>query len=234
MWGANEHTVTQSSQLLPCNKTSNSPFASGEQNQGFTFSQVVNNTDPTFYYCGTPGHCEKGMFGIINPPTNFASPNSVGNSLPMMASNNSNIAAMSAYSSQACGNNQGAGSWGSSIDMSKMPSWAYQSVVENTMYTRTFLAANPDVLNSDGSISLGAKGSTPLMFPQDITSALANASNTTSTTSSGSSGSSAPAGSAAAASVAPSAGGYSNGASSVASPRLLIAAMTVAVTFFAL
>jgi hypothetical protein len=231
MWGANEHTVTQSSELLPCNKTSDSPFASGEQNQGFTFSQVVNNTDPTFYYCGTPGHCEKGMFGIINPPTNFASPNSVGNSLPMMASNNSNIAAMSAYSNQACGNNQGASSWGSSIDMSNMPSWAYQSVVENTMYTRTFLAANPDVLNADGSISLSASGSSPLMFPQDITSALASASNSTSTTPA----SNAPAGSAAAASVAPSsASGYSNGASSVASPRLLIAAMTVAVTFFAL
>jgi len=36
IWGANEHTVTHSSQLAICNKTSDSPFSSGEQNQTFT------------------------------------------------------------------------------------------------------------------------------------------------------------------------------------------------------
>ena len=35
MWGANNHTVTKSSQLEICNKTSDSPFASGEQNKSF-------------------------------------------------------------------------------------------------------------------------------------------------------------------------------------------------------
>jgi plastocyanin len=35
IWGANEHTVTKSSQLAICNKTSDQPFASGEQNQTF-------------------------------------------------------------------------------------------------------------------------------------------------------------------------------------------------------
>lgn len=35
MWGANNHTVTKSSELEVCNKTSDSPFASGEQNEGF-------------------------------------------------------------------------------------------------------------------------------------------------------------------------------------------------------
>jgi plastocyanin len=34
-WGANNHTVTKSSSLTPCNKTSDHPFSSGEQNQGF-------------------------------------------------------------------------------------------------------------------------------------------------------------------------------------------------------
>jgi plastocyanin len=33
MWGADEHTVTHSSQLAICNKTSDSPFSSGEQNK---------------------------------------------------------------------------------------------------------------------------------------------------------------------------------------------------------
>jgi hypothetical protein len=83
MWGANNHTVTKSSELTPCNKTSDSPFTSGEQNKGFMcssfclnrnnhmcslspkVSQVVNDTNPLFFYCGTPTHCQKGMFGIM-------------------------------------------------------------------------------------------------------------------------------------------------------------------------
>jgi plastocyanin len=107
MWGANEHTVTKSSQLAICNKTSDAPFASGEQNKSFTceytfarsigpyvdqnipvaVTQVVNDTDPTFFYCGTPGHCEKGMFGIINPPVANESSVSVASMMPAMMQN---------------------------------------------------------------------------------------------------------------------------------------------------
>jgi plastocyanin len=83
MWGANNHTVTKSSQLTPCNKTSDALFASGTHNKDFVcksvmvpchkslshppsvVTQVVNDTTPTFYYCGTPGHCQQGMFGIM-------------------------------------------------------------------------------------------------------------------------------------------------------------------------
>lgn len=35
IWGANNHTVTKSSELALCNKTSDAPFASGEQNKTF-------------------------------------------------------------------------------------------------------------------------------------------------------------------------------------------------------
>jgi plastocyanin len=35
MWGANNHTVTKSSELELCNKTAEAPFASGEQNKSF-------------------------------------------------------------------------------------------------------------------------------------------------------------------------------------------------------
>lgn len=56
VWMANNHTVTKSSELELCNKTSNAPFISGTHDKGFTFDQVVNDTNPTFYYCGTPNH----------------------------------------------------------------------------------------------------------------------------------------------------------------------------------
>lgn len=64
MWGANNHTVTKSSELEICNKTSDAPFASGTQNQGFTFDQVVNDTNPVFYYCGTPTHWYVILFSV--------------------------------------------------------------------------------------------------------------------------------------------------------------------------
>lgn len=31
----------------------------------FTVQQTINATDSTYFYCGTPGHCPKGMFGIM-------------------------------------------------------------------------------------------------------------------------------------------------------------------------
>ncbi len=36
MWGADNHTVTKGSELTPCNKTADSPFASGIQVKDFT------------------------------------------------------------------------------------------------------------------------------------------------------------------------------------------------------
>lgn len=77
MWNANVHTVTKSDVLSLCNSTSLAPFASGRQNKSFVFTQVVNTTDPVFFHCAVPSHCQKGMFGIINPPSAIASANSV-------------------------------------------------------------------------------------------------------------------------------------------------------------
>ena len=65
MWGANGHTVTKGSALELCNKTGDAPFASGLQNKSFVFEQIVNDTNPTFFYCAAPSHCQKGMFGIV-------------------------------------------------------------------------------------------------------------------------------------------------------------------------
>jgi plastocyanin len=46
IWGANNHTVTKSSELAICNKTSDAPFASGEQNKTFTCKDQIN-----YSYC---------------------------------------------------------------------------------------------------------------------------------------------------------------------------------------
>jgi plastocyanin len=167
IWGANNHTVTKGSQLTPCNKTSDSPFASGIQQKGFTFEQVVNDTNPLFFYCAFPNHCSKGMFGIINPPNALGAPSSVGSMMQQMVAANPDLAKMRKYADNATKTSDAASQWGTNMDMAKIPQWAQQSFMENVLYTRTVLAANPDAFKGgDVDASLGGN---PPVVPQDIT-----------------------------------------------------------------
>ncbi|KAI0695912.1 hypothetical protein BC835DRAFT_1406086 [Cytidiella melzeri] len=215
VWMANNHTVTKSSQLLPCNKTDDAPFASGTQNKPFTFDEVVNDTTPVFFYCGTPGHCEKGMWGTINPPVATNANTSVASMMPMMISNDSSLSAMWSYMN-SMGSQYNASSqvmnWAGQYDVSSMPTWAQGEYMQNIMYGRMFLAMNPEVLGADGKIDMtGARA--PLSFPGDITNALASNNAASSTPAVGSSSSAS--GSAAAQTVSPSAS--SSASSSAAS-----------------
>lgn len=230
MWGANNHTVTKSSQLALCNKTSDSPFASGTQNKPFMFSQVVNDTNATFFYCGTPGHCQKGMFGIINPPSAAQPGNSVAGMMPAMLQNSSAMAAMASYTSMQTMNNTVAANWGSNMDMSQMPGWAQQSMAENVMYTRVFLAANPDVIGADGTVNMGNAGGNALMVPADITQAANNAaSGSSSSATPSATSSSSPSGSA-----SPATAAKGNGARSLSSSGVLVGVVAVLGAFLAL
>jgi plastocyanin len=242
-WGADQHTVTKSSALLPCNKSSDAPvFASGEQNQSFVFTQVVNDTDPTFYYCGTPNHCEMGMFGIINPQmATPGSPTSAGQMMASMAANNSDISAYAAYVNNATTNNAAAGDWGAGIDMSSVPPWAQEPMAQNIMFTRAALAKNPGIMGANGAIDMSGVATQPLNVPIDPT--MINAASSGSAAASASvapiAAAPTPAGDAVSASASASSSGSSgssssNGASSVASPRFLVAAVVVLATIFAL
>jgi len=235
MWGANNHTVTKSSELELCNKTAEAPFASDEQNKSFMFSQVVNDTNATFFYCGTPGHCEKGMFGIINPPVAQSVESSVGGMLPGMMQNSSAMAAMGSYMNMQTANNSMAANWGSNMDMSQIPSWAQPYMAQNVMYTRSFLAANPDVVASDGSVNVGNAGSNPLVIPMDISAAANNAGSSNSTSSSASATSTSTSSASASASASAAAAvKKTNGARSLSSSSALVGAVAVLGAFLAL
>jgi len=231
MWGADNHTVTKSSSLAPCNKSADALFTSGSQNKDFVFTQVVNDTNPTFFHCGTPGHCQKGMFGIINPPNAIAAPTSVSGMMSSLSANNSDISAYATHVTQVTANDSKAAKWGGNIDMASLPEWSHSYVAENVLYTRSFLASNSEVMKDDGSIDLSAAGSTPLMIPQDIGAALNNAGAPAPATPS-------PATPSAPASESPAPSGesenQSNGASSLASPQLLVGFFAIAATLFAL
>lgn len=93
-------------------------------------------------------------------------------------------------------------------------------------YSRTFLAANPEVLSDDGSIDLGASGDRPLMIPQDLSVALA---------------ANAPASSAPIVASTPAAtpttgttAGQANGAASLASSTVLAGVIALMTAFYVL
>jgi len=76
------HSVVQSTFANPCvpMPASNGvlPFFSGympvSQNDAMqpTFTVLVNDTKPIWFYCSQAKHCELGMVGVINPPTTGA------------------------------------------------------------------------------------------------------------------------------------------------------------------
>ncbi|KAL0071443.1 hypothetical protein AAF712_001300 [Marasmius tenuissimus] len=236
MWGAGPHTVTKSSELLPCNKSAEDPvFASGQQEKDFVYTQVVNDTKPTFYFCGVPSHCQKGMFGMVNPPSEFGGATSVGGMMQDMMANSSDLSAYASYTNNVTQGKAGS-NWGSSINLKDMPEWSRPLIAENVLFTRNLLAMNPDIIKEDGStIDLSSVTTTPLMIPQDVGAQLNAAGNSDSgaagapsnppaapsTTSADAAGASAPA-------------NGSNGASALASPKVLVAVMAVVATFFAL
>jgi hypothetical protein len=95
--------------------------------------------------------------------------------MPGWVKNNTDIATMSSYTTKATAGNAAAARWGGNMDVSALPEWSHPLIAENTMYMRTFLAANPDTLKEDGSVDLGNADKTPLMVPADISVAINNA-----------------------------------------------------------
>jgi plastocyanin len=235
MWGANNHTVTKSSELALCNKTSDQPFASGEQNKSFVFTQVVNDTNPTFFYCGTPTHCEKGMFGIINPPNAYMSSTSVGMMMPSLAGQYPSTQAAMSYTSNVTANASSAASWGMNMNMSGMPSWSQQYMAENVLFTQALIALNPETMLPDGSVDFSNVSSTPLMVPTDVAASMSsNADSSYGSPASSSAASGASSASPSASAVGGSSKSSSNGAGALSSPRVAVALIAVAAAFFAL
>ncbi|CAE6510123.1 unnamed protein product [Rhizoctonia solani] len=170
MWGAGPHTVTKSSALTVCNKSADaSTFASGQQNASFVFDQVVNNTEPTFFFCAVPNHCQKGMFGIINPPSAPAgSATSVGAMMSTWTSQSPDLAKMQT-AVDAMTINTPAYNWASNLDVSSIPTEAHQSLVENVFYTRMFYAAN-----TGAEQGASRPDNQPISIPSDVSNLLTN------------------------------------------------------------
>ena len=235
MWGANNHTVTEGSALLPCNKSGTvDSFASGLQQKDFVFERVVNTTEPTYYFCNAPTHCQKGMFGIINPAVNLGAPTSAGLMMSELTSKNPDLKAYASLVQKETVGKAG-DNWGTNIDLKALPEWAHPLAAENIMFTRSLLASNQEVIQEDGSIDLSSISTTPLQVPPDVPAALAQAA-----ASGPSSAANAPVPAATTESAPAStetsgiAGGLNNGAGALTSSKALVAVMAVVATFLML
>lgn len=135
------HTVTLSSALAPCNKSGIADqrnFSSGVRNAKDgqqTFDVVVQTDKPQFFYCSVQQHCNKGMFGILNPPTfGSVSVASIYDTVPTLGAGNeflSNEISSSKVSQ-----------WGADISLDGISPEYHQAVAENVLFTRAAMHAS--------------------------------------------------------------------------------------------
>jgi plastocyanin len=231
-WGAGPHTVTMGSTLEICNKSSSAgTFASGMQNAGFEFSVVVNDTKPLFVYCAVPTHCQKGMFGVVNPPMAApGAPAALGAMMQNWVQNSSDLAALQSDTKMKTAGNEAA-TWGSMFDTTQFPESSHMSLAENVLLTRQTLALNPGMqaansaIRSDGqplsiptilltgqSVDPNGAGGAPIATPP-----VDNSPKPVPT-----------------AAPSPSASAKSNGAGSIAASSLLVAFIAMFASFLAL
>jgi hypothetical protein len=170
------------------------------------------------------------MFGIINPPSNSGASTSVSLMMSSWTSSNPDLSAYAAITTSSTMNNTVASSWGGNIDVKSLPEWSHPMVAQNVLYTRNFLAANPNTIKENGSIDLSSSSAQPLMIPEDLSSALNNANSNPSSASVAPS--SIPVATTAAASSAPTASQASNSAMTN-SPKFAIV-LAAAASFFLL
>jgi hypothetical protein len=175
------------------------------------------------------------MFGIINPPNAYGSSGSAMNMISSVASMNPSTQTAYSYATNATSNCTTASSWGMSMNISQLPSWAQSYAVENMFYTQSVIAMNKEVITTSGSLDFGMLGNgMPVAYPDDV-AGKARAS-TDGGYGSGSSSSS----SSAAASSPSSTGGASpqtnskSGAGALSSPRVAVALVAVVAAWFAL
>ncbi|RDW75303.1 hypothetical protein BP6252_06445 [Coleophoma cylindrospora] len=66
------HSVVSGALANPCTPDATSFFSGyipGSSAGDTTFEVTVNSTDPIWFYCSLNRHCENGMVGVVNPPT---------------------------------------------------------------------------------------------------------------------------------------------------------------------
>ncbi|EJD34706.1 hypothetical protein AURDEDRAFT_117577 [Auricularia subglabra TFB-10046 SS5] len=148
-WANGEHTVTQSSAAAPCNATV-AGFVSGKQKAGFTFDQRVNDTNPVWFFCSVGQHCASGMWGGVNVPNgDVNSATTVAALMPQWAAASPDInAALTATNAKTA--DSPAKNWGNTVDLAGIDPAYHAGIAQSILYTRAVIAENKDMVGADG------------------------------------------------------------------------------------
>lgn len=171
------------------------------------------------------------MFGIINPPSiDNAANTSMAMMMSSLTASNPSLASAASYVNSMTAGMEAVSTWGGNVDLANFPDWSHSFVAENVLYARTFMAQNPDVVKEDGSIDLSTNA--PLIWPADLSNAVAAAS--ASASAAAPPATAAASAASAAASAAATGSSTTNGASAKVISTGLLAVVTIAGAFLAL
>ncbi|GAA6020264.1 hypothetical protein JCM11491_003870 [Sporobolomyces phaffii] len=171
IWGAGPHTVTQSSPLEICTASqAEGAFTSGGvRAAGFELPVAVTTNKTVTYFCSVPGHCEKGMFGLVNGLTVAVPEGSFGQLMPEMAANDPGLAQLWNETKATCDDSPAAWAWGNNLSTSQVPDWALPSAMRSILLTRQTLATTaarrPD--NAESTAQPSSTTSTTTSAPSD-------------------------------------------------------------------
>jgi len=171
------HTVTLSSALLPCNKSALAEelkWVSGVRNSTGgvpnIFDVNITTNDTQFFYCGVAEHCEKGMFGMVQPQ--MGGNNTVSSLMQGWLDSNPDLQAAWSYV-----HNQTQGTpydtWGNDMSMDGVPESSYMNMAQNIIWSRAMFAANPGAMEANSATT--SDGS-PIKIVGDLNSFLASTS----------------------------------------------------------
>jgi plastocyanin len=171
------HTATLASALAICNRSAEAEklnWVSGVRNatdgQPQTFDVKLTTDEQQFFYCSVATHCEKGMFGMVQPK--MGGNNTVSLNMNKWLENNPDLKAAWAVVHEKTKDSP-ADTWGNNINIDDIPEEAHMDLAKNIVYSRAMFAANPGSLEANSAET--ADGS-PLDIVPDLNTLLASTS----------------------------------------------------------
>jgi plastocyanin len=169
------HTATLSSALAPCNRSARAEelqWASGVRNatEGpSTFDVTLQTDEQQFFYCSVAQHCEKGMFGIVQPKQ--GGNNTVSFHMQKWLDTNPDLKAAWANVHEQTKDTP-ADTWGNNINVDDIPESSYMDLAQNIIYSRAMFAANPGSLEASSATT---NDGSPIKIVADLNTFLASA-----------------------------------------------------------
>jgi plastocyanin len=168
------HTATLSSALAPCNRSARAEelkWASGVRNGSAgpqNFDVLITTDEQQFFYCSVAQHCEKGMFGMVQPKQ--GGNNTVSFHMQKWLDSNPDLKAAWANVHEKTKDTP-ADTWGNNINLDDIPESAHMDLAQNIVYSRAMFAANP---GSQESSSAQTNDGSPIKILADLNTFLSS------------------------------------------------------------